>query len=423
MIPIINRLKNNKTLVNGSLFSIFSFFNQGTSFLLLIILAGYIPPASYGNLSLFNTIVQFLGYFAALSTQGYLSVSYFKRGKHNFNKDFSSIIYICIAITILLFFILLIGGKQFCLWTNISQPFLWMAVIISALQVIWSMLLDYYRILEKVGRYGLYSCSFALINFIISLYLVIVLNQGWEGRIYAQFICIIIFGIITLCIFIKDKLFTSNINWQDVKTILLWGIPLIPHLASIWIKQGGDRFIINHFHTIEDVGLFSFALNLTSIIFMVGSAFNATNSITIFQTLSANINRDEKIKKLNKQKKDTMYIYIVADLLIVISMSILIPIILPKYVSAIPYFLILSIQGLGQCFYFLFCNYLFYYHKNKQIMYVTFGASLLHLCLSLIMTRYSMYYTCIIYVIVQFLIVSIIYILSQKVLLFNLKKE
>lgn len=420
-IPLVRRLRNNKTLVNGSLFSIFSFFSQGTSFLLLILLASYIAPAAYGELSLFNTIVQFLGYFIALSTQGYMSVSYFQRGKYLFCKDVSSIIYICISITVFFFFILLIGGEFLSLCTGLTLPVLWIAVIIAALQVIWSMLLDYYRILEKVGTYGFYSCSFVLLNFVLSLYLVIVLNQGWEGRIYAQFICVVLFGIITFFIFIVNKLFTINIQLADVKMILLWGIPLIPHLGSIWIKQGGDRFIINHFHTLDDVGLFSFALNLTSIIFMIGSAFNATNSISIFQTLAANIDIEEKKQILKRQTKNMVYTFIIAYLLIVISVIVFIPILLPKYALSIPFFIILSIQGLGQCFYFLFCNYLFYYHQNKKIMYVTFGTSLLHLCLSLVITKYSLYYTCSIYVIVQIIIVAFIYILSKKILMSNLK--
>ena len=61
-MAIISQLRNNKILLKGGLFSLFSFFNQGVGFLLLIILAKYIVPAEYGTLSLFNTIVTFLGF-------------------------------------------------------------------------------------------------------------------------------------------------------------------------------------------------------------------------------------------------------------------------------------------------------------------------------------------------------------------------
>ena len=54
-------LIHNKTVRNGGLFAIFSFFNRGISFVLLTILARYISPADYGELSLFNTLITLLG--------------------------------------------------------------------------------------------------------------------------------------------------------------------------------------------------------------------------------------------------------------------------------------------------------------------------------------------------------------------------
>ena len=51
----LNCLLGNKLLLKGALFSFFSFFNQGASFLLLIILANYIAPVSYTHLTLPTT--------------------------------------------------------------------------------------------------------------------------------------------------------------------------------------------------------------------------------------------------------------------------------------------------------------------------------------------------------------------------------
>lgn len=418
---IIKRFTNNKTLVNGSLFSVFSFVNKGVAFLLLIILANYIAPAEYGRLSLFNTIVQFMGYFVALSTQGYLGVSYFRRGQKYFNKDFSTICAICLGVTAIFCLVGVVAGRWISVQADLPYSFLWFAIAISFLEIFQNMWLDFYRIKEKVGTYGIVSCGIALLNLVLSLYLVIKTDMNWEGRVYAHLICALLFGLLGIVYFGKQKFYSTQVDWQNIKMIALWGIPLIPHLASVWIKQGGDRFIINHFHTVEDVGLFSFALNLTSVIIMIGSAFNATNSISIYKILSDSKTLEEKNKLLRKQTRDVTLITLLATLGIVVGASILVPLILPRYTSSIPYFLILSLQGLGQCFYFLFCNYLFYYSKNKQIMYVTFFTALLHLLLSMILTRYSLYLTCVLYVITQTLVTVLIYRLSQRVLKGSLK--
>ena len=54
-------------------------------------------------------------------------------------------------------------------------------------------------------------------------------------------------------------------------------------------------------------------------------------------------------------------------------------------------------------------------------MLVTFATSVLHLLLSLLLTRYSLMYTCCIYVFVQIILVYSLYKLSRKALTDNLK--
>lgn len=419
---LIDRLKGNKTLLNGSFFSLFSFINQGISFLLLILLANYIAPAEYGKLSLFNTIVQFMGYFIALSTQGYLSVSYFKRGKDYFKQDVSSICTISIFTTILFCLIVLLCGRWISKQSALPVYFLWIAIAISFFSLYQHMLLDYQRIKEKIGSYGIISCGSAILNLVLSLYLVIGARQNWEGRVYAHLICAFIFGLLGIVFFFRKRLFTRNVSIDNIKMVAFWGIPLIPHLASVWIKQGGDRFIINHFHSVEDVGLFSFALNLTSIIIIIGSAFNSSNSVSIFKILSNDqLVSSQKLQQLKRQTREITLITIIASVCVVVGGSFLVPVLLPRYTASIPYFLILSISGLGQCFYFLYCNYLFYYSRNKNVMYVTFFTSLFHMVLSLLLTRYSLYLTCVVYVMTQLIVTLVIRKLSLDVIRDNLK--
>lgn len=418
---IKNKFIGNKVLLNGSLFSIFSFFNQGIGFFLLILLAEYIAPAEYGRLSMFNMTVTFLGFFIALSTQGFLAISYFKRGADCFKKDFSAISIISLTTFVVLILLFTLFHKQLSGLLNLPVAFLFVAIAISFFHLFFDMRLNYLRVQEKVINYGVWSCTFAIISFALSLFLVINRQLNWEGRVYANLICSIGFGVLAICFFFKEKLFTYKIDRETLKMILWWGIPLIPHLASTWIKQGGDRLIINEQHSLSDVGLFSFALNLTSIIIIIGSAFNATNSVSIYQTLSSKLPAADIRRKLKRQTKEITTIYLIAYLLIVLGASTLTPLLLPRYTPSIPYFLILSLQGLGQCFYFLYSNYLFYYHRNKQLMLVTFTTSVLHLLLSLLLTRYSLIYTCCIYVFVQVILVYSLYKLSRKALTENLE--
>lgn len=416
ILNIIRKLKENKSLLNGALFSLFSFINRGFTFLLLLILANYIAPAEYGYLSLFATIVMLVGYFIAMSTEGYMSVSYFRDGQKGVTNTVSSIFATTVGMTCVFFCILLLGGDKLSILLEMPLPLLFLSIAICFFTVFTNINLDYFRLQERVKIYGIFSCGNALFNFILSIILVKSLSYGWQGRVYAQTFCFAIFGIIGICYFIKLG-HVHKPNWNYWKSMLVWGLPIIPHHATIFLRQGCDRYIINHFHSIDEVGLFSFALNLANIIIMIGTGFNQSNSVDIFKTLgSKDLDSEQKKEILNKQRRQIILIYLGATIAVVLGCCFFVPILLPKYVGSIKYFIVLSAFGFLQCVYFLYTNFLFFYKKTRNLMYITFGTSVIHLLLSLWLTRYSLYYTVSIYIVSQLIVVVLVRWQSQKLL-------
>lgn len=404
---IIQKVLHNKTIRNGSLFSLYSFFQKGVSFILLIILAKFVSPTDYGEMNLFNTATMLIGYFVGLNTAGYLSISYFANKRiEDFKKDFTTIILISLFSSILLCVCILPFLSSLAAIISISPLLLIAAFLLAFLRIFLDITLNYYRVQEKVINYGVLSCTNSLLTALLVLFFVLWCKQGWHGYVEGQLLTLALISIISLCLFKKWELYTfKGLTIKRFKTIILWGIPLIPHLATTWIRQGMDRYIIENNHTTADVGIFSFALNLTNIIIMIGTSFNNTFSVNIFKTLSLNLPLTARRNILKKQNTKIFIVYIVSTILIVLGVTIFIPIIMPNYTPAIKYFIILSLYGIFQCFYFQYCNYFFYYKKTKTLMHITFLSSLLHLSLSWILTPFSLIFTCWIYVIIQILIV------------------
>ena len=158
------------------------------------------------------------------------------------------------------------------------------------------MILDYFRLREQVLLYGFFSCSNALLNFLLSIALVKYFLYGWQGRIYAQLICCVLCGTIGLVFFWRHNLIVLP-QKSFIKKIIIWGIPIIPHLATNFVRQGCDRYIINYFHSLDDVGLFSFALNIANII-VITSFVNILSkglSETIFAIIVPNMKVTKEI--------------------------------------------------------------------------------------------------------------------------------
>lgn len=413
-----NKLLLNKSLLKGTLFSLFSFINKGLVFLLLLILANFIAPAEYGYLGLFSTVAMVVGYFVAMSSEGYFSVAFFRDGKEGLTKSSTAIFWLSIVFCSVVALILIVFGKESSLLLNLPLNMLWLLLPIAFFTLYTNLNLDLFRLQEKVKMYGIFSCGNAIFNFVLSIILVKYCLLGWEGRIYAQVICFSLFGFIGL-LYLRKLI--ERFDWAYTKMILLYGIPLIPHNAVAFMRQGLDRYIINANFSIEEVGLFSFAMNLANIIMTIGLGFNQTNSIEIYKVLGDNsFSTEEKKRIITSQRKKLSIVYLVAALIVVVVCMPTIPLILPKYADAMPYFPILAVYTYFFCQYLLYTNYLFFYKKTKQIMYITFGTSIFHFLLSLWLTRYSMYLTCLVYCISQGVIFIMIRYIAQKELYKNL---
>lgn len=411
---LINKILKNSLLKNGALFAFFSFLNSGINFLLLLVLANFISPTEYGELNLFNTFVTLLVIFISLNATGIIAVDFFSSDKKHLCRMLNTVL--CLSTISFGFFSILLSlfSSFFETTIGLSIEYQWMGLLVCYAQVFSVINLDIWRLEEKPISYGLYSMATIIANFALTLVLVICFKQGWLGRLYAQVSVSAIFFFISIY-FLRHRGYLVKIfpTKKSIKAALNFGVPLIPHNASIWVRQGLDRYIINYFYLATQVGLYSFAYNFANIIQIIGLAFNATNSVYIYKNLAKN---DESVKPvLLHQTKMMIIFFIVITVLVCIGTIIFIPICVPEYVEAIPYLIPLCVSALFQCIYYLFVNYIFYYKKTKQLMYITFSLSLLHLILSIILTKYSVMYTAYVTMFVNFAVLLSVFFYSRRI--------
>lgn len=415
LIGKIRTLKNNTTVRHGALFAFFSFLNNGINFLLLIILAKYITPDEYGELNLFNTFITLIGIFISLCTTSYIGVSFFKKDREALKKIIDIALLTSTGMLFLLAGLISLFPDFFSKIVGVDFRYLWIALLVCYFQVFNTVNLDIWRLEEKPVSYGIYSVCVVVLNFCITLFLVAGLHWGWLGRLYAQFYVAILFFIISIVFLIRRKYLVFK--WPEFslfKETFLYALPIIPHLSSFWLRQGLDRYIINYYHSIEAVGLYSFSLNFANVINIVGTAFNATNSVFIYKKLAAGYSVAKPI--LNKQTRWMVLLFLVLTLGIISLVSLFIPWVIPKYSGCIPYLFPVCFAAFFQCLYLLYVNYLFYYQKTVQLMHITFFVSLMQVLLSVLLTRYSVLWTAYISLIISIVTFSLVFLQSKKTL-------
>lgn len=412
---IIKRVLNNKNFRNGALFALFSFFNTGINFVIMMVMARFIKPDSYGQLSLFTTMVLLLSIFVCLNTNGFIGVNFFSSSKERIQRLLNVVLLTTLFVYMVILTLIYCFTSTFEQISGLTIIYQFYAISFCMLNVVNALLLDIWRLEEKVWRYGTFSILLVICNLILTVLFVGFLKWDWQGRMYAQVITCACFAMSALYILVKKgyihKIFPKK---DDFAGAYRFGIPLIPHSTSFWLRQGLDRYIINAFTTQTMVGLFSFAANFANIIQIVGTAFNSSNSVHIYKMLSDF--DDTKMKKLKRDCHLLVLFYAALMLVVFVGAYLFIPLIFPKYEECIKYIFPLCIGAMFQCFYLVYVNILFFYQKTRQLMYITFSLSLLHAALSFVFTRHGAIYTAYISVLVNILIAVCVYKYSQHIL-------
>ena len=412
---IIQRILNNKNFRNGALFALFSFFNTGINFVIMMVMARFIKPDSYGQLSLFTTMVSLLSIFICLNTNGFIGVNFFSSSKEKIQR----LLNVVVLTTLLAYMVML---TAMCCFTSALEEvsgltivYQFYAISFCALNVMNALLLDVWRLEEKVWRYGTFSVLLVICNLILTVLFVGFLRWDWQGRMYAQVITCAGFAVLAFYILTKKNYLRMVFpKKEDFVGAYRFGIPLIPHTTSFWLRQGLDRYVINAFTTQAMVGLFSFAANFANIIQIIGSAFNASYSVNIYKTLAtANI---DSVKLLRRNCWYLVGVYFVITLLIFLFASLLIPFAFPQYNDCIIYLFPLCGGAMFQCFYLVYVNILFFYKRTKILMYITFTCSLLHCIMSLLLSKYGVIYTAYISLFSNMLIFMGVYGYSKRIL-------
>src|SRR5690606_21582715 len=125
--------------------------------------------------------------------------------------------------------------------------------------------------------------------------LVVVLLQGAAGRIYAQVGTATIFALIALALLKKDGLL-SFFTWKPeyFKEALKFGVPLIPHVAGVFLLSSFDRFVINAELGVDQAGIYMVAVQITSAMYLIFDAINKAYVPWLFERLKRDVAHEKR---------------------------------------------------------------------------------------------------------------------------------
>jgi len=378
------RLKrlNNKLFKDSFVYVFADVINKAIPFVLLPVLTYYLSPEDYGVLATFSSLIGVLAIFIGLSVQGAISVNFYKLKKEELAQYVGNVVYI-LLISFILALIVISLLKNY-LFIKLGIPYQWMliATLMSLASFFVTINLSLWLVEQKPKYYGSFQIGETIIKFGLSLFFVIILTMSWEGRALGMFIGGLISAIASIVILYKRSYLNMSYHKEYIKDALHFGIPLVPHQLSFWLRSGAIIFILVFLVGKKETGLYNVGSQFVIPMAVLTAAFNKAWVPYLYRKLSDK----PTIQVKSKIVKFTYFYFIsifILALLLTYTAPILINLILEKnFAESYKYVGYLAFAAAFQGMYFMVVNYIFYEKKTKYLAYITFVSSLVNVGLA-----------------------------------------
>lgn len=372
---------------NVSVYLFSNILNSAIPFFLLPILTRSLTPDEYGQVAMFQVLLTGVTMFIGLNSVGAANRKYYD---HNLQSDTlkefnGSCIQILLISTLLPTLLTIFFSKELSQFFSIPPSWLYVSILISFLTYIITIRLGQWQIREKSTQFGALQVSFSASNMVLSILFVVYLEYGANGRINAQLVTASLVGLISLVLLYRDKLIKIFV-WRpyELKEILSFGIPLIPHNLGFFLITSIDRFIINKELGLVSAGIYMVAVQLSLALSVFFDAVNKAYMPWLFSKLKEN-NSSDKIRLVKYS-----YLYFLFAIFLSFSAFIIGPVFV-SFIAGEQYKEAGFLFGwlcLGQAFggmYLIVANYIFYTKKNKPLASITILCGFLNFILLVIM--------------------------------------
>lgn len=364
--------------------------STGVNFILLLVLSKFLLPAEYGYLNLFNTFITLMAIFISFNTEKIIVVDYFRVDRQYTSETITSII--AFSTFLLIVYCLIIGSLKTILEAELgfSAFFLIIATCYCFLDKLSGFNKAIWKAEGNAKAYGLYTFLIVTANCLGTIILLVSFNMGWISRALSQFGVSLIFGLISVLFLWKRKLIGKKIkpHLDNLKSSLLFGLPIVPNTLSWWAMQGVNRFIINSYYGPTEVGLYSFATHFSNIMQIIASSFAQSWHVDVFQRLTTK--EEGYIDYLSKFTRKMICIYALIALGLYIGASAIIPMFFSNYIDSLKFLFPLCVGAFAHSIGSLFDCYIFYNKKTKLLMNITIFTSVLNVTMGMLFIKYNL---------------------------------
>lgn len=281
-------LKNN--LIKKFLsFSIGGYVNALIGLLTVPIITRILSPEQYGIASLISIIVEMLVVFCSLALDQSFVRFFYEVEEEERGKLLQDCLYYPVFITIFSSLIIFIFRNQISMFIlGKKEKVIWIIIVFSIVAlIIKSFAFLVVRMQQKGGLYSFFYILIKVVEFSFILLFFKIYGNDYKVIVLATLFSTLITSL--LMIVVERKIWKLGGKRKiEKKELLNFSAPLVLTLALTWVFGSSDKITIKIFSNLKELGLYSGAFRIVSIISVIQTGFTSFWTPFIYERYSKN---------------------------------------------------------------------------------------------------------------------------------------
>lgn len=381
-----------KTLVKETfVYTATDAFGRAMGFLLLPFVSYYMPPDELGIATNFTVLTTIITLLAGQAVVNALPYFFYEQDKNENKKMVSNLLLICIVCCLFILCFIVFLNDLVYQYLKLNTKFQLLASLTVMTSLVNSTNLVLLRLENKPINFARLQFIQIFLHCTTVVLFVIILKWGGTGKIFSDVTVAISMSILHFTYMFHRGYISFVVEKRMIRKLLNFGLPLVPHSISFWLKGGMDKIFITSFCGLYSNGLYSMALTVTSLYTIVSNAFFSAYTPYLQKTL-AEITPETENKEKRKIVKLTYLLFglflILAILSILGGWIILYYIVDSKYQ---PSFTFVPWLILGLYIYAIYSFTIQFIYKQKKTLVmgiITFTGSVIHIIIAYFLIKH-----------------------------------
>src|SRR5712692_4478019 len=260
----------------------------------------YLPPGEFGIVALASTFSGLLGFFLQLNLNGSVFRYYLDHPGEQAQRSFvgTLVIFQVAWATVVVFTVQIFAPTTMGLVTSLPfEPYLQLATWLALTTALPVLPLAVLQMRQEAGLYR----SLTFLGFLLSTagiaWLVVSARRGAQGFLLGQVLAGLVMLVAYVCV-VAPRMRMAFVP-SILRECLVFSLPLVPYAVGGWVMDMSNRYLIDRFLSLSEVGRYNMAYQFALIMQAVLNAF-ALAWLPVFYRLVKEDRAPERLARFGK---------------------------------------------------------------------------------------------------------------------------